>query len=153
MRLPRTTQVLPACAVALLALLAGCGPKEQLSPVTGRVTYAGQPVANASIVFQQSETGIHVAAELDDQGEYRVVTAQGAGLPTGNYTIAIVPKSFEEAGPVDPRLSAPGNAPARYDIPEHFRSARSSGLQFQVTEGANRFDIDLAETPPTERSF
>ena len=70
----------PMPALALSALLIGsspgCGGKSQFPetlPVSGKVTYKGQPVTKGTVTFQ-SDTGQPATGEIQPDGTYRLST-------------------------------------------------------------------------------
>jgi hypothetical protein len=83
--------------------------------VTGRVTYKGKPVEKGRILFHL-EDGQFVGAKINDEGKF-VVKA----VPKGTRTVTIEGK----------------------DIPEKYKEAETSSLQFMIVEGANTLDLDL----------
>lgn len=141
----------PYGLVALLAIaglsLGGCGAKEELGPVSGRVSSHGEPVTNAIIKFHEFSRGIHIQAELDEQGRYEVGMAAGMGLPLGTYQVAVVPKI--ELPPISVQLSAAEIDkrlnPQRKDLPKKYWDEKTSELVVEVKSGQNDYDIELAE--------
>ncbi len=70
--------------------LAGCGSGDgrERIPVSGTVTYQGQPVANGEIRFQPIEgTKTSPSGATIKDGQYKV-TARG-GLPVGKFCVVI----------------------------------------------------------------
>ncbi len=145
-----------ASILALLAVawLEGCarGTPGQLptAPVTGQVTYQGQPLTQGEVMFIPVETGPGVRAaygKLDAQGQYRLTTyREGDGAILGQHRVAIVAR--EEVSPdmgkqISPEgILLPGRQPKSL-IPERYADPATSGLSAQVKEGTNRFDFAL----------
>ena len=80
--------------------MAGCGTSEGGVPVSGTVTFRGQPFSNASIAFYPA-SGRPVMAAISD-GEYAVE------LPPGDYKVTVslgvnLPAGWKEGDPVPPR--------------------------------------------------
>jgi hypothetical protein len=140
-----------------LAVLAGCGHRgPETAPVSGKVTYAGKPVADGTIMFWSAAGGTVATAKLGPDGSYRLAThpnLDGAVLGAQQVTIAI---DFEELlaktpgkekeltalrGPVHPRVQIPGSLPLRYG------ERQTSGLKAEVKPGPNTIDFNL----PAER--
>jgi hypothetical protein len=61
-----------------LSCASGCGRREVLGQVMGRVTLAGQPVKQGYVIFRNAEKGVHMMAEIEERGEYRVSMADKA---------------------------------------------------------------------------
>jgi len=91
-------------------------------PVSGTVSFGGQPLASGKIVFAPStSTGVQATGQLV-AGKYSLTTfAAGDGAIPGTYSVAIV---------------APG-------IPARYQSPTTSGLSAQIQKSANMIDLDL----------
>jgi len=129
-------------AIMLLALLlGGCGPSEPLGRVEGRVTFEGEPVAGACILFQNPEKGVYIMADLNEDGRYLVQMDKGYGLPLGDYEVSLSPPPPKQTfGPQGP---PPDSADAFPNIPEKYRQPKTSGLKLQVKSGVNRLDVEM----------
>lgn len=126
----RGTMLLLA-AVALACV--GCGGK--MGSVTGKVTVEGQPVANASVTFEDGVKHIRASGVTDANGVYTLSTnAKNDGAPVGDYKVSVT-----QAGPED---SSQTTAPPRL-FPPQFERAETSGLTTSVKSGSNTFDIQL----------
>ena len=150
-------------ALLILLLASGCnrGPaRPKTYPVTGVVTWQGQPVPGATVTFSpktppepgqegpQGATGI-----TDEQGRYQLGTfARGDGAIPGDYYVTVAKyenqggvasgtaTSEEEYTPPDP--NAPPPIPKNL-LPERYANVQSSGLTFTVEAKNNTFDITL----------
>ncbi len=127
--------------VALAAfVMLGCGsPQSQVWPVAGRVTLHGKPVSAGSIRFSNPAAHIDIVASLDADGRYTVVTARGAGLPQGDYQVAILPGG--RSAPVGSFV--PVREPSQSEIPTRYRQSATSGLTAAVKAEPNVFDVDM----------
>ncbi|GIW97346.1 MAG: hypothetical protein KatS3mg111_0679 [Pirellulaceae bacterium] len=82
-------QLFSVGAMLLSITLMGCGG-EKLYPVTGTVTVDGSPVEGLQVVFApENGEGLTGTGTTDAAGKYKIVTMKGAGLPPGNYRVAI----------------------------------------------------------------
>jgi hypothetical protein len=128
--------------------LTGCGDTSSnpdMVPVTGSVTYRGQPVAGANVVFQADERGSF--GLTDDRGRFRLQTLEpGDGALPGQYTVIIskveitVPQ-FDEG---HPQYVPP--PPPKYLVPRKYAEARTSGLTANVVQGQkNEFSLELKD--------
>jgi hypothetical protein len=81
--------LLRVCLCVSLLLLTACGgPK--LTKVSGNVKYKGKPVANASVIFQpDGGSGSVGAATTDSEGNYKLGSDLGSGIPAGSYSVSI----------------------------------------------------------------
>lgn len=77
--------------VGLALLAAGCGGN--VSPVSGRVTLDGNPLPNASVIFQPtgSDAGSGSYGKTDADGRYtlRLVSNDKAGAVVGKHRVSI----------------------------------------------------------------
>ncbi len=90
-------RVASATLFTLLSLASGCGPQELArNPVTGSVSWKGQPVKSGTINFR-SDDGKHVGTGTIADGKYAIPAV--SGLPAGKYAVAI---SYP-----DPKIPAP----------------------------------------------
>ncbi len=124
----------------VVACVLGCRRDEVRAVVSGKVTFRDEPVTEGVVIFSNAAKGIHLTASLDDQGCYEVMSAEGAGLPPGEYHVAVSPPIF------DPPVGAsPGSTkiPTFPNIPQKYRDQKTSGLSLTVTEEARTFDIDM----------
>lgn len=90
-----------AFGLVAVVYLSGCGsdaPKINTVPVTGRVTYNGQPVAGATVAFiPNNPDGRPAQGVTDEQGVYTLTTYVGpndqpAGAEPGDYKVTIQKK-------------------------------------------------------------
>jgi hypothetical protein len=123
-----------------VASLVGChhsGP--QYNPVTGKVTFRGQPVADGRIRFNNPQAPVDVTAILKSDGSYEIVMASGKGMPEGTYAVAVLPPMAKSS--LGPMVSV---KPQSYpNIPDKYRNPSTSGLTFVVKSGNNTFDVDM----------
>jgi len=121
-------------------LLSGCGSDEVRGRVVGKVTFQGQPVAEGIVVFANDQKGVHMTADIKPDGSYQIITAKGAGLPLGGYTVSVCPPL--------PQVTTGtfGKPPAKKpypNIPAKYRNPKTAGLTLTVAKGENTFDIDM----------
>jgi hypothetical protein len=91
----RTT---PLVALALaLVFSAGCGSKQKLYPVTGKVTFQNKPATGALVVFHpkgdNSPQAIRPSGLVKEDGTYALSSGpgeDGRGAPAGEYEIAVI---------------------------------------------------------------
>jgi hypothetical protein len=143
-----------AAAILLGLSLAGCGKKEEGSGkiVTGKVTYNGQAVADATVTF----VGVTNAAfgRTDSEGNFKLRTTTGEKVPVGDYKVTVMktdapvtpsePTKPEDYRPPDPNAPPP---PAPKDLlPPKYKDPATSMLTANVTEsGENKFDFPLTD--------
>ena len=72
--------LLAACGIVCLAA-GGCGPKRpETFPVSGRVTYKGQPVARGLVAFYPAE-GRMATGDIGPDGRYSLTTFHAGEAP------------------------------------------------------------------------
>jgi hypothetical protein len=138
-----------ALAMALVILsqqATGCR-RSDMVPVSGRVTFEGQPVPKAIVRFVP-ESRPMAAAGTDDDGRYRLTTRRPMdGASIGRHKVIVTPW-MPGAGDT----SGATAEPERPDIPKIFRGADSTPLTVEVTtEGPNQFDFELAKEAGAKR--
>lgn len=155
--------VLLSICICLMGCLSGCGggptgPVGAQSQVNGTVTNDGKPVAlNSQVIFFNKDKGLTLVGILDSLGKYSLTAGDPKlGVPAGRYEVSIAPPvaPIVEANAESPEYqkmmmsggtAAPPTAPAASDIPEKFLDPKTSGLVFEVKEGPNTYDFDLAK--------
>ena len=94
--------------------------------MSGTVTLAGKPAKTVTVLFENRETGVCLTATTDDSGHFEVLSADVAGLPTGDYRVYIVPTYHlvEHDG-----LAIKGPHPeVNFAVPERYQNAKTSGF-------------------------
>lgn len=120
--------------VCCLGLMAGCGPSgPQTVPVSGSVTFAGQPVASGEIAFRSADGATASWAGPIVAGRYAIRSTIG---PKRVEIIAVRPKPGAK-----PKASGEGVINEMY-IPNRYNL--ESELRAEVTAaGPNEFDFKL----------
>lgn len=151
-------------AAALLALatltVVGCGDSKPATyPVTGVVTYNGQPVEGATVGFTSTDAEIQPAIGVTDaQGKYTLTTFEkDDGALPGEFKVRVVkydrvpaPPAIDSSG-VDieemPENYEPEAAseepPPKHLLPEKYAMPHSTPLKTTVQAGENSYNIDL----------
>lgn len=121
----------------------GCSKKEEipeLVSVTGKVTFQGQPIPNASISFVASDEDVEAteivrpSGKTDDNGEYELSWKDLEGAPPGKYAVMIMAFKDTDDDEVKPESL----------IPVKYNSPKTSGLTAVVNENReNVFNFDL----------
>lgn len=115
------------------------GPR---SPVSGKVTFADDPLEKGVVIFTRAasdnEPGLEARGEITHTGTYELRTPDGKeGLPAGTYSVAVV--SSEPSDPND-EYSVPKSL-----IPTKYNDPTKSGIKVQVSETPEpgQYDIKL----------
>lgn len=144
----------PAYCLLLLAglslLLPGCGGREiagEVAPVSGTVTYKGNPVADAAVVFYPVGGGKVATGKTDDQGKYTLTTYDsGDGALVGEHSVTVVVQPSVTETEIDsPDAYAVPEAGGGSSIPAKYASKESSGLTKTVASGDNDIPIELTD--------
>lgn len=151
-----------------LLLAGGCRAKHgpHTVPVTGTVTFKGQPVDAAFVAFSPKTPGIRSAvARTDARGRFQLMTIFPAdGAMPGSYAVTIsktdadnaplpaedlsFEATMERSMKAPPRnLAAPPTpAPFKTLLPAKYADSATSNLAAEVkSQGVNQFTFDLAE--------
>lgn len=124
--------------------------------VTGKVTFKGQPVANADVTFSNKDHNRSAFGRTNEDGEYELTTFQANdGAVAGKHSVfitklqppadtpAIAPIESEQYIPPGVGVSTDPVKP-KSDIPEKYGAEATSGLIAVVNEDNNNvanFDL------------
>lgn len=129
--------------LGLFVLLCGCGSKPQvlegLKPVTGKVTYKGQPVAKGTITFvTEDRKGISAMGVLNEQGEFTLKSdVNSSGARPGKYKVRV------ESWQTEPTMGEGKFIPGKSAIPERYMAAGTSMLEATVKDQSEVQKIDF----------
>jgi hypothetical protein len=112
-------------------------------PVSGQITMDGKPLADVSVVFQPTASGIigemppASRGKTDAQGRYQLATVEGnrRGALVGTHVVTISDVEF------NPDLTKDDRVVVKSRIPERYRA--NSELRFEVKPGAGHTDADF----------
>jgi len=140
-----TTSRTAAAALLLLAAgltLAGCGKKRQFGEVYGKVTFRGNAVTQGNVVFADEEWGTFMPAPIQPDGSYELRPGQGGvGLYLkGVYKVSVVPSIVDGPQGI---TKGPTVVADPADIPRKYRSSKTSGLEFKLTQPREQFDVPM----------
>lgn len=135
----------PVLWIVVLPILAlGCGeePPAPTVPVTGRVTFEGQPVAGASVDFVPGGGRAPATAVADENGEFELSTfIRGDGAVPGTHTVTVLPpvnSSGAEKVVAGQAGKSASVVPGRYSTPQ------TTPFEFEVKEGQeNHFELKM----------
>jgi len=136
--------------IAFSVVVSGCGDGAlRTHPVSGTVTFQGEPLAGATVGFSPKVEGEGHGgfARTDEQGFYRIQTTQGradAGTTPGEYFVTITKVEMVGTGNF---ITNPDGTRQEIErpvsvIPEIYSSAEA-GLSATVVKGRNVFNFDL----------
>ncbi len=147
--------------LCLLLLLAssgwiGCGGPTGLAETvvaTGTVTYHGQPVGDATVVFAPEGPGRAATGRTDAKGRFQLTTlVPGDGALCGKYRVTVFKTdvaggmSEEESLAYVQKHGRPPTVTTKEMLPVKYKTAETSGLSAEVvTGGRNDFSFDLVD--------
>jgi hypothetical protein len=157
-----------ARALILLAssiALVGCSDDglAKRYPVSGTVTYKGQPLAKGEITLMPTDPAGRGGVGVITDGAYQITTqTPNDGAFPGDYNVlvtaldidksaadAATKKSAEkakvEASQPDQAAMAKALATAKSSIPTKYGQVASSGLKAKVEQKSNTFNFDLVD--------
>lgn len=134
----------------------GCGGPARLDGViaaTGVVTYQGQPVADATVVFAPQGPGRAACGRTDAHGRFQLTTlVSGDGLMPGKYQVTVSKTEVagamteEESQAYFQKHGKPPKVTTKETLPAKYKTAATSGLTAEVTSGGkNDFTLDLVD--------
>ena len=128
--------------VLLCAALAGCSKREysgpQRFPLSGKVTYEGQPIDVGSIAFLPQGADQRVSGGYIMDGQYSVPEAQGANA--GKHRIEIRWQKLTGKKTRDPHSEDVTEQRAE-GLPANYH--KDSELTVEVSDKQTTFDFDL----------
>ena len=137
-------------AVAVVSAGCGSGRPKSNRPATalarGLVTYRGEPVSDAVLVFQPSAQGGFAASAMTDrEGRFDLKAfPPDSGAVPGSYGVVVMKVSQEDVA----SEGGPGNAVAQPAslIPAKYSDASKSGLNAEVpAEGTEMLLFELKD--------
>lgn len=126
--------------LGLLAFAIGCTPAEELGRISGKVTHDGKPLSRGLVMFANRAKGVYMTAPIQPDGSYEVQMAKGAGLPLGDYDVAVAPPMIDH--PIGPILNPP-KLEDEPDFPAKYRTWDTSPLKVTIVSGENQLAIEL----------
>lgn len=134
----------------VVATFLGCGgePYGPTGKVTGKLTMDGKNLpAGHAVSFMQMESGFLAFGMTDAEGKFEVNSWNNGNMPIGKYDVMIAPPSGGDVSNLsaEERFDNPESSSAKSKVlfPSRYRETTTSGLNYEVTKGANNFDIDL----------
>lgn len=142
--------------LVVLSLVVGCAGGDSnaptLHPVTGTVTYNGDPLSNAQVTLVSDEGGLVAVGQSDAQGVFTVTTKGIDGAVSGNHQVAVVAMDGsggsempDEGSEEYAKMMSGEGAKPESRIPEKYSNASTSGLTATVTEGENQITVELTD--------
>jgi hypothetical protein len=134
-------------ACLIFGLLVGCRGGTQgppLAKVSGKVTYKGEPLANANVLFVPSK-GRPAQGTTDQEGLFTLTTNKdGDGAAVGEHVIIVTkiapPEGMSEQEFAEKQKSAGAgsNVRGKSAVPEKYTMVSTSPLKYTVTSGENK---------------
>lgn len=150
-------QKMAFAAILSMVVASGCGggasdkwtqDRPKTVPVTGVLTYKGQPVEGAQINFIPASAGESAAyATSEKDGSFKLTTfVAGDGAAPGSYKVTVNKRTVETIlNPKDPN-GPPQGVKETSHLPEKYGKSTTSNLQVDVTEnGVNGLVLDLTD--------
>lgn len=138
-------------ALFAVSVLAGCQNKgPDVSYVEGVVTFDGQPLSKAQVVFiPVTDAGIAASGFTDNNGVYKLTSLRGgakdAGAMPGEYTVTFSrdkdePSSFRDEDSPEGKVKMPVYESL---IPMKYNDPKASSLTATVEKKKNKIDFTL----------
>lgn len=119
--------------IGLGMFIAGCGNSGAV-PVSGKVTYNGQPVANANVIFTP-KNGRPAVGKTDAEGKYTLSNVgKDDGAVEGVQTVTITP-NYDQPPPMIGTPEAKKWKPPKAPFPARYGDPKTSNLTATVTRG------------------
>jgi len=134
-------QVLAASSLLIVLGIVGCGdgaPSVKTVPVSGTVTYNGNPIEGATVTFMQQAEGIRPAGgQTDAQGKFMLKTALGGtkmqdGAMEGSFVVTITKSGGN---------TLPTGSPALGTDPGSISEAEKKAMFAKMTAGPSQEEV------------
>ncbi|QDV12129.1 hypothetical protein CA51_20050 [Rosistilla oblonga] len=141
--------------LSAVPLAMGCSSSDtsNTGTVAGSVNYNGSSLGEgASVVFMDMTTGFTCAGVTDAEGKFQLESINDGNLPIGSYGVMVRPggtmdmAAMEQASSAEDAMNDAGIAkPAAVKFPSKYNDLATSGLSFEVQQGANEMQIELVD--------
>jgi hypothetical protein len=134
-----------AALVGIVAASVGCESRSNLAPLSGSVTYNGEPLEFGSVTLQPSSGGSISRAQIQPDGTFTMTTDGREGAIIGTNRVRVTCFSSQKPGS---SANAGGGEASLGDslIPEKYSRFSSSGLSVDVKPDGNpEFTIELTD--------
>lgn len=134
---------------ALLTIVScGCGSDAPKTvPVTGKVTYNGQPVTSGTIMLVPQDSGYGATGQIQKDGTFELTSFKpGDGAAPGNYSVTV--QVFPEMGAGAPAVGLPGaefGEGKKPPIPMHYMDPATTTLRAIINDGETELDLKLED--------
>lgn len=138
--------------IAIIGGIAGCGEAgvDGVVPVTGKVTYKDQPVADATVSFiGEGQGGRTAVGTTAADGTYVLRTLNSEGAVPGKYTVTVTKAEAAAASGAtvsmeDATKSVAAGEPKQL-LPAKYADPTQSPLKFDVTADTKTIDLKLED--------
>lgn len=147
--------VLRLFCVSFLLLAISCSrhdpaknARPKVVPATGLVTYKGQPVADAIVVFvPDPSTGVPANATTDGEGKFILKAFDpDEGAVPGKYKVTVSKVEIPPPPPSAGHDQVLKPVLPKYHVPQKYEDPEKSGLTAEVVEGQpNDFKLELKD--------
>lgn len=126
-------------SLVVSAVFGGCNRGPEMAPVSGKVTYKGQPLKHGNILFQPS-IGPPAKGEIGPDGTFSLSTFKtNDGAVIGKHRVQVICVD-PQAKPANPDEETPS---AKSLIPEKYSNYATSEITVDVVKGGGPYSIDL----------
>jgi hypothetical protein len=128
---------------AVLMLAAGCGAKgPTMAPAGGKVTYNGEPLANANVIFVPEGGGLTSVGQTNAEGRFTLSSSTRPGAVVGKHQVAVQAIDESKTKTIE---SGEVSGARRSLIPEKYGNYAASELTAEVKkDGPNDFTLELS---------
>jgi hypothetical protein len=124
--------------VCISLLSAGCGPSGPArGPASGKVTVGGKPLPHGSVIFESADGKTNIITPIGSDGTFNASTAEGPGLPIGDYRIGVSPVGVAATVDAPPLVGSAPTESKDPPIPEKYRKPATSPLKARIAPNAN----------------
>jgi hypothetical protein len=141
--------------ITCVALAAGCGDggggnyEGPWAQASGVIRLDNNPISEEGTISFVSAEGYTATGAVDGSGNFKLKYNGSNDIPVGTYNVGFLPAMPVQSANNDPAsfFNADGSTKVaekhESKIPAKYHQPGSSGIQIQVSEGANDLKVDL----------
>ena len=151
-------------ASLMVAATAACGCSGEFDygktcKVVGRLTMDGKPLSTGTgVSFMEPINGYLAYGVTDAEGNFEVKSWNNGRMPLGKYKVSLTPPPAQGPAPAamtpeqkfdHPELAEPV---LRLEYPKKYADMKTSGLEFEVKDSENHFEINIEKGKASSKS-
>ena len=139
----RFSELVVGGLLVILATTSGCGAKSDAVPVTGKVSYNGEPLQGGMVMLTPEGGGTAATGDIQPDGTFKLTSfIKDDGAVPGIYKVTVQVFPDAESGGGLPGMEFGNEKPP---IPAKYGDPSQSDLKAVINEGENNLDLQLTD--------